>query len=152
MPEIIQGTPLPLFDRLATVLPVEEQGVILDSMAGIQASIHRDLMRLFNTRSHTQCEKYLTEDLTVLDFGIPEIGVLGTLSGADQDMLQKIISKAIQSFEPRLTDVKVQVQPMTRRRQLLEVRIQAQAWVHAAQRRVEFQVALDEAGAAAVEA
>lgn len=143
MPEIVHGISLPLFDRLVSAAPIEDQCVILDSISGIQDSIHKDLLRLLNTRSHTHFEKYLTEDLSVLDFGIPEIGVLGTLSGEDKEQLQKIITKAITCFEPRLSNVQVRVQPSVVNHLHLDVCLIAEARVHAEQRRVEFQLALN---------
>ena len=149
MPEIIQGIPLPLFDRLTLGSPDEAVGVLLDSMEGMQVSIRRDLLRLLNTRSNLGVERYLAQELTVIDFGIPEVAVLSTRSGEDRNQLEQVLKKAIGAFEPRLTNLSVRVQESVRRDSRLDVLITADACLHSEQQRMEFQVALD--GAQAVQ-
>lgn len=145
MPDIIQGIPLALFDRLANVLPGEGAGVLLDSMDGMQASIRRDLMRLLNTRSSLALERYLEQELTVVDFGIPEVAVMSTRSGEDCNQLEKVLEKAIQTFEPRLMNLSVRVQESELRNSHLDVLISADASLRSEQRRMEFKIALDDA-------
>lgn len=149
MPEIIQGIPLPLFDRLTLWSPDEAVGVLLDSMEGMQVSIRRDLLRLLNTRSNLGVKRYLAQELTVIDFGIPEVAVLSTRSGEDRNQLEQVLKKAIRAFEPRLTNLSVRVQESVRRNSRLDVLIAADACLHSEQQRMEFQVALD--GAQAVQ-
>lgn len=144
MPELIYGIPLPLFDRLALQLPVEKEGVLLDSISVIQSSIRKELSVLLNTRAAKGCEEFLIEDLSVLDFGIPEIGIFGTRSGSDLELLQKIITKAINSFEPRLSNIQVKISCSFQKHHHLDVYINAKVWLHAEQHRVDFQLALNE--------
>lgn len=143
MPEIIQGIPLPLFDRLNLGSPDEAAGVLLDSMDGMQASIRRDLSRLLNARSNLGVERYLEQELTVVDFGIPEVTVLSTRSGEDRNQLEKVLKKAIHAFEPRLINISVRVLESVRRNSRLDVLIAADACLHAEQQRMEFQIELD---------
>lgn len=143
MPEIIQGIPLPLFDRLTLGSPDEAAGVLLDSMDDMQASIRRDLHRLLNARSNLGIERYLEQELTVVDFGIPEVAVLSTCSGEDRNQLEKVLKKAIHAFEPRLINISVQVLKSVRRNSRLDVLIAADACLHAEQQRMEFQIELD---------
>lgn len=143
MPEIIQGIPLPLFDRLTLGSPDEAAGVLLDSMDGMQASIRRDLHRLLNARSNLGVERYLEQELTVVDFGIPEVAVLSTRNGEDRNQLEKVLKKAIHAFEPRLINISVKVLESVQRNSRLDVLIAADARLHAEQQRMEFQIELD---------
>lgn len=143
MPEIIQGIPLPLFDRLTLGSSDEAAGALLDSMDGMQASIRRDLHRLLNTRSNLGVERYLEQELTVVDFGIPEVTVFSARNGEDRHRLEKVLKKGIHAFEPRLINLSVRVLESERRNSRLDVLIAADACLHSEQQRMEFQIELD---------
>jgi type VI secretion system lysozyme-like protein len=68
-------------------------------------SVINNLSNIFNTRSHTPPKDYDTNDLTVLDFGIPDFGYLSPENIEDHAILAKRLRKAITAFEPRLTEV-----------------------------------------------
>lgn len=70
-------------------------------------SIIRNLENIFNTRSQTPAELYDANELTVLDFGMPDFGNYSPENIDDRTLLARRVKKAITSFEPRLTDVSI---------------------------------------------
>jgi len=77
----------------------------------VSQSILRNLQAILNTRSGLGVKKYI-DDKAVLDnqtFGLPDFTFLSLSSSSDTKTLQKIISKAIKHFEPRLQDVVVNI-------------------------------------------
>lgn len=140
MPEIVRGITSPLFERLALQQVDGEGG--MSSISGIQASIARDLFRLLNSRSKKNLEEYLTDELSVVDFGIPDVGVLGALSGSDIEKLEKVVNIAVNRFEPRLHEVQAKVRSSVKGSHHLEVQLRAAVLLHTEQRRVDFQLSL----------
>lgn len=143
MSEIVQGIALPLFDRLASELPGEGMGM-LNSMDDIKDSICRDLHRLLNARSSISIEKYLQDDLSVVNFGLPDVAALSAKNGEDRNQLQRILEKAFIQFEPRLKNISIQVQATDQQPHRVQIFIAADARLQTEHRRVEFHMALDE--------
>lgn len=98
-------SPLPLFDRLCG--EEGEEGVL--DAHGLQASLARELSNLLNTRSRLDMAAFLNSELSVLDFGIPDITSLSPQSQDDRQRLQQLVRQAIAFFEPRLSHPQVRV-------------------------------------------
>lgn len=75
-----------------------------------QQSLLRDLAWLLNTHC-----PFNREDLeaggqrSVIDYGVPDIHVFYTHNAEDQRQVEKILEEAIEAFEPRLKEVRVQL-------------------------------------------
>ena len=146
MSEVLAAVPAPLFDRLAS-LPV--QGVIdatlIDSV-GLRESLVRELGNLFGARSARSVAHYLKGELTVLDYGLPDLSHLSARAEADRLVLTRVLHMAMASFEPRLAAVEVSVEPAADAPTRAHVRIAAAVRIGSALRRVEFDLALPSGG------
>lgn len=72
--------------------------------------VRRDLVWLLNTRTTTPSRFAGGEELTVLDYGIPDFGDLFTANRRDWTRLARSIERALRAFEPRLADPVVEVE------------------------------------------
>ncbi len=72
--------------------------------------VRRDLVWLLNTRTTTPSRFAGGEELTVLDYGIPDFGDLFTANRRDWSRLARSIERALRAFEPRLADPAVEVE------------------------------------------
>lgn len=104
---------VPLFDRLVEVEPVDprEKRLLgaLDPRA-LRESVHRELERLLKTRSSLPVGRLLERpELTVLEYGIPDLSAHSAGNAEDQVLLTGIVTRAIAAFEPRLREVRVSV-------------------------------------------
>lgn len=54
-------------------------------------------------------KEYVSDELTVLDYGIPDFVAMSSRSQVDLDRLQIAMTKAVRVFEPRLNNVVVNV-------------------------------------------
>lgn len=80
------------------------------TLAGLHASVERELTRLLGTRIPVG-EALLSEGpRTVLTYGIPDFGTVTESSDGNRKRLQSEILAAITAFEPRLRGVTVDLQ------------------------------------------
>jgi type VI secretion system protein ImpF len=110
-----------LIDRLVDFDPeaaTEARPLRLLSFRQIKAAIARDLSWLFNTRTPLAPSRYDQQDLTVIDYGIPDFGATYTADRDHQNKVALRLKRAISTFEPRLTDVRVSGAPATDERTL----------------------------------
>jgi type VI secretion system protein ImpF len=129
MPErdIIEGATAPLFDRLrATKSPAEPQSLRAMDRQALRESVRWELEQLFNTRSPTPMRLYAQRELTVVDYGIPNLVNFAPYDNSDRGRLGTLLSRAVQAFEPRLRQVRVSVQALTGQPQALLVQIEAE--------------------------
>jgi len=107
MSRLIPGGPIPLFDKLdQRFIAASSTDQVLD-FDGVEASVVRELSRLLNSRSPVPLSAYADAKLTVLDYGIPDYGAHSAQSEADRRRVAAAIRRAIEAFEPRLSDVDV---------------------------------------------
>ncbi len=71
--------------------------------------VRRDLVWLLNTRAPIPNRFAGGDELTVLDFGIPDFGNLFTANRRDWTSLARSIERALAAFEPRLASPRVEV-------------------------------------------
>lgn len=116
-PRITDAAPALLFERLVDSEPRQPRDVHPFrnlTPSDLSASIARELARILDTRRAISVEEALDErpeDLTVLDYGIPDPTALTPQSILDRDDLAAAITIAIRAFEPRLHDPEVRVDP-----------------------------------------
>lgn len=133
---------MPLFDRLASAQSELAYQAQPEPMEALQASIGRELRRLFNTRSPLSVSDYAQGGGTVLEYGIPDFSALSAQNTTDLKQLAAALRLSVQRYEPRLTEVTVQVSATTNRHEVALVRIGALARVGLALRRVDFEMLL----------
>jgi type VI secretion system protein ImpF len=109
MSRLIPGGAIPLFDKLdQRAADADAQGDAL-SVAGVEASVLRELRRLLNSRSRLTLDDFLAASLTVLDYGIPDYSARSAQSEADRRLIAAAIMRAIEVFEPRVADIDVKL-------------------------------------------
>jgi type VI secretion system protein ImpF len=111
MSELVRGSPVPLFDRLASVQGADGSRQQLLTPEQLEMSIGRELSRLMNTRSRLSPSEFAEGTGTAIDYGIPDISAFSPTSHPDLDLLQATIRQAIIQYEPRLKDVTVKAFP-----------------------------------------
>ncbi len=109
-PRAVRGARALLFDRLVDEHPEsaeEAQSLRVLGRDALRESVRRELARLLNTRSPRPEAFTSGEELTVLDYGVPDFSHLTAASPDDRRNLADILAKAIAAFEPRLRQVQV---------------------------------------------
>ncbi|MCG8604531.1 type VI secretion system baseplate subunit TssE [bacterium] len=111
--EQIDGAIAPLFDRLrASRSPMEAQSLAVYDAKEMADSVAKELENLLNTRSPTSIQLYQARNLSVIDYGIPELVDFNPDDGGDRGRLQAILQKAISAFEPRLQNIQLSLAPV----------------------------------------
>ena len=118
---------VPLFDRLVEIEPFEprEKSLLgaLDHPA-LRESVRRELERLLSTRSSLPVDRLLERpELTVLEYGIPDLSAYSAGNAEDQGLLTGIVARAVAAFEPRLREVRVSVVAVEDEQRKLRLRI-----------------------------
>jgi len=114
--------PAPLFDCLVDrepQVPAEPRPLRTLDPRGLRESVRRELERMLNTRSSLPVDR-LDErgELTVLEYGIPDLSAFSAGSEEDLVRMAGVISRAVAAFEPRLRQVRVAVERMEGARSL----------------------------------
>lgn len=104
----------------------------------LKESIRRDLVWLFNTRTSIPAHLFDNRDLTVIDYGIPDFGSYSPANSDDRDLLAKRLTRAISFFEPRLKNVRIDVEPAMPNEKMLRVIIDAVMVVESVREPVSF--------------
>jgi type VI secretion system protein ImpF len=109
---------LSVLDRLIDQEPERHQEPPMSraqSLRELRAALRRDLEWLFNTRSTIEDlpESLREVERSVYNYGVPDITSLSLRSSKDQEFMAKSIKNAISIFEPRLTAVKITIDPST---------------------------------------
>jgi type VI secretion system lysozyme-like protein len=118
----------PLLDRLVGHDPRSLGGrrpVHTLTREGLKESVRKELETLFNTRSALPASLHLTRELTVIDYGIPDLSDFSATNVEDHARLAKLLTRAIHAFEPRLTAVQVSVDGYKESERSLAVTVEA---------------------------
>jgi type VI secretion system protein ImpF len=111
----IAGARVLLFDRLVDLHPEADEGQrpfrILDREQ-LKASVRRELGRLLNTRCSIPLDRLGETERSVVNYGIPDFSSLSAHNADDRALIGSIIAKTIAAFEPRLREVRVDVEPI----------------------------------------
>jgi type VI secretion system protein ImpF len=99
----------PLFDRLVDLQPgstAEPRPLRTLDRRGLRESVRRELERLLNTRSSLPVDRLEErEELTVLEYGIPDLSAFSAADQEDQRRLARVVARAVAAYEPRLREV-----------------------------------------------
>lgn len=104
----------PLFDRLIDRdrwLSRESVPLRTLDRRGLEESVRRELERLFNTRCPVPAPRLEGRERTVIDYGIPDLSGYSALRTEDCEALARQMRRAIAAYEPRLAEVRVQLEP-----------------------------------------
>lgn len=105
---------MPLFDRLIDrdrFLKRELVQTRTLDRRGVKESVRRELEQLFNTRCHVPAHRLALRELTVIEYGIPDFSTFAARNPYDRMRLEGILRRTIEAFEPRLTNVRVEIDP-----------------------------------------
>jgi type VI secretion system protein ImpF len=110
MSRLISGGAVPLFDKLGQRSDSSDHSSdqVL-AIAGVEASVAQELNRLTNSRSRVALTDFEQANLSVLDYGIPDYSARSAQSESDRSLIARAITRAIQVFEPRLSEVEVEL-------------------------------------------
>ncbi len=127
-----QGVRPLLFDRLAA--PPQTAGQIdprslehgpsgIVELAGLRASIQRELTDLLNTRSPLAIDVIELRSRSTIDYGLPDLSAFPVGNHDAMHRLEQHIRAAITAYEPRLRDPVVRIDPATIGTDSISVRV-----------------------------
>lgn len=112
-PKPIAGARALLFDRLVDLHPKADEAErplrILDREQ-LKASVQRELEWLLNTRCSLPLHGLSEAERSVVNYGIPDFSSLSAQNADDHALIASIVAQTISAFEPRLSQVRVEVQ------------------------------------------
>jgi type VI secretion system protein ImpF len=117
-----------LFERLVDEEPdqkEEEQPFRVLSKKKLWESVYRELGRLLNTRCPTPLPLISEEERTVINYGIPDFTSLSPQSSVDRQLIAQIIGQTITAYEPRLRNVRVNVEDFDEHERTLQIAVNA---------------------------
>lgn len=114
------------------------------SLRDLKQSVRRDMEWLLNTRRYIEEIPSTLEETTrsLANYGLPDFTGISTKNLAEQKRLVKEIETSIKTFEPRLIDVKVSVEPVGGTERTLNFKIEARLQVEPAPEPVVFDTIL----------
>jgi len=150
MARVPERTPLlpSVLDRLLDDSPNEPQrdAVASYGLNGFKAALARDLEDLLNTRTidfDDLAPRFPLSARSVVNYGLPDLSGLSLLNPDHRERLSAQIRRAIQDHEPRLSQVRVQLDiPHARPERLLRFRVDAVLIVHPHKPPVSFNATL----------
>jgi len=107
----VQGRRTLLFDRLEAGESPSRGTHRIDQWSALRQSVAFELQNLLNTRLPPGRWEAISEPQTVIDYGIPDFSSLSAASETDRRLMADVIARKITAFEPRLSDVRLQLQP-----------------------------------------
>lgn len=138
-----------LLDRLLDDHPdvtSEPQTDVIFDIRRYKSAVARDLEALLNTRSTCltpdQLDPFPTARASILLFGIHDLSNLSLRNPDDQLFLQGCLQKAIEAFEPRLTNIRVSLDVSKDLNQIMRFRVDAFLKVHPTRPPVSFDAML----------
>lgn len=143
MSELVRGSSVPLFDRLAQQEGPGGTGAFHLSPQQLQASVARELARLFNTRSRLGLSELSHSTGTVIDYGLPDFSALSPRRGEDREVLERALVQVVAHYEPRLANVKVKVDAVPERGDVAAVTVSADLSIGTQAQRVSFSLNLN---------
>ena len=143
-PKPIAGARALLFDRLVDVADHDEvQPLRILNEKQLKASVRRELERLLNTRCSIPLHQIGEEERSVINYGIPDFSSLSPHNADDHALIASIVGQTILAFEPRLRQVRVEVQPVFGAESALWLNINAELVVGMYSEPVSFPVTLN---------
>jgi type VI secretion system protein ImpF len=114
------------------------------SLRELKQSVRRDMEWLLNTRRYVDELPETLEETTrsLANYGLPDFTGISTKNTAEQKRLIKEIETAIKTFEPRLIDLKVSVEPIDNTERALKFRIDGRLQIEPSPEPVTFDTVL----------
>ena len=113
------------------------------NMRQLKQSLRRDLELLLNTRHTREIPPDLKEvNASLAAYGLPDYSSANVKSPSDQNRMRRTLENLISTFEPRLTDVNVTLEPARENERALHFRIDAQLLVDPAPELITFDTVL----------
>jgi type VI secretion system protein ImpF len=134
----------PLFDRLVDGDPFEAEARPLRTLdrAGLRQSVRRELELLFNTRSQLPAHR-IPLQRSVIDYGIPDFGTFSPRNPDDRDLLADTLRRTASAYEPRLSEIRVHIDPIENDPLHLRATIEAMLVVEGVREPVSFEASMD---------
>ncbi|MFO7484107.1 type VI secretion system baseplate subunit TssE [Oceanibaculum nanhaiense] len=129
----VYGQRAPLFERLSA----RDTPLVLDGPA-LSESIRGALVRLLGSRADRSVASYLAGPRLVTSYGVPGTVDFTAVSLSDRQLMARCLEAAIASYEPRLSDISVVLEPTRDRLRPLEARLTATVTLMGYQRAVVF--------------
>jgi type VI secretion system protein ImpF len=126
-------------DRTIEAPPSRSKGI-----EDLKLSVKRDLEWLLNTRQDTAGVPAGLKEVahSLATYGLPDFSAFSVKSPSDHVRMQRILERAISSFEPRLESVRVTLVPVRDLEQKLRFRIDARLRIEPAPEPVTFDTVL----------
>jgi type VI secretion system protein ImpF len=136
-----------VLDRLIDYEPENSRELLSSrtkSLRHLKECVQRDLEWLLNTRQPTTELPRDMKELTnsVAAYGLPDFTAVSIKSSANQNRLRRALEAAISTFEPRLEDVRVTIEPIREGETALHFRIDARLRVEPAPEPITFDTVL----------
>jgi type VI secretion system protein ImpF len=138
MSELVRGSSVPLFDRLASGEVQGATGAFLLLPEQLEASIARELSRLFNTRCRLAPSEMHRSTGTSIDYGIPDFSAFSPRHAEDRELIEHGLAQAIGFFEPRMRRVSVTVSEVPGRRDTAVATVSGDVMIGLRAQRVSF--------------
>ena len=145
MAQLSHGGNTPLFDRLRLKGFVSTTGQSAEArLLDIEASIYKELQSLTLSRSRLSIEQFLkTTRLTVLDWGLPDLTGLSAERSEDRDLCARVVVRAIEAFEPRLSKPTVEIAAFRQGRDICRFSLAAELRLGTIRERLIFNLGID---------
>ncbi len=145
MAQLSHGGNTPLFDRLSLKGFVSPAGQSAEArLLDIEASIYKELQSLTLSRSRLSIEQFLkTARLTVLDWGLPDLTGLSAERSEDRDLCARVVVRAIEAFEPRLSKPTVEIAAFRQGRDICRFSLAAELRLGTIRERLIFNLGID---------
>lgn len=145
MAQLSHGGNTPLFDRLRLNGFVSTTGQSAEArLSDIEASIYKELQSLTLSRSRLSIEQFLkTARLTVLDWGLPDLTGLSAERSEDRDLCARVVVRAIEAFEPRLSKPTVEIAAFRQGRDICRFSLAAELRLGTIRERLIFNLGID---------
>jgi type VI secretion system lysozyme-like protein len=118
----------PLFDRLTDLNPTspeESRPLRVYDLHELKESVRRELECVLNTRCPSPVHRLEGRGRTILDYGLPDMSALCPQNADDRQRLTRFLKQTIETFEPRLRQVRIEVEPVGSQQHALRGKIDA---------------------------
>jgi type VI secretion system protein ImpF len=114
------------------------------SLRLLKQAVRRDLEFLLNTRQYIEDVPGDLEETakSLVTYGLPDFSAFNVKSPSDQNAMRRLIEDQLRTFEPRLIDVVVTVEPAREAERALHFRIDARLKIDPAPEPVTFDTML----------
>jgi type VI secretion system protein ImpF len=115
-----------------------------ESFRWFKEGVKRDIEWLLNTRQIPELVEEVSElHGSLYNYGLPDITSLGLHSSRDRDRLLRVLETTLRRFEPRISGVKVSLEPVLTNTRILRFRIDGMLRIDPAPEPVTFNTILE---------